>query len=103
MSLPFHPEARTEVRKAFDQYDRIDPLLAADLVDAVAEAEAAIETAPYRNAIAADAPRGFDVRDKVLRRFRYRMIYQVAATGVRVLALAHLHRRPGYWKRRLAS
>jgi hypothetical protein len=29
------------------------------------------------------------------------LVYQVAATEVRVIALAHGRRRPGYWKGRL--
>lgn len=32
-----------------------------------------------------------------LRRFPYSVIYQVAATELRVIAVAHQSRRPGYW------
>jgi toxin ParE1/3/4 len=35
-----------------------------------------------------------------LRRFPYSIIYQVKPGEVRVIALAHQRRRPGYWLRR---
>lgn len=36
-------------------------------------------------------------RRYLLRRFPYTIIYQVALDGLRVLAVAHQRRRPGYW------
>ncbi|MBP6707594.1 MAG: type II toxin-antitoxin system RelE/ParE family toxin [Candidatus Accumulibacter sp.] len=35
-----------------------------------------------------------------LRRFPYSVIYQVAAEELRVVAVAHQRRRPGYWANR---
>jgi toxin ParE1/3/4 len=35
-----------------------------------------------------------------LRRFPYSIIYQLTADEVRVIALAHQSRRPGYWRGR---
>ena len=35
-----------------------------------------------------------------LRRFPYSIIYQLKPDEVRVIALAHQSRRPGYWRRR---
>lgn len=39
-------------------------------------------------------------RRYILRRFPYSIIYQVAAEEVRILAVAHHRRRPGYWAQR---
>jgi hypothetical protein len=36
-----------------------------------------------------------------LRRFPYGLIYRVDDDGILILAVAHLHRRPGYWRERL--
>lgn len=36
-------------------------------------------------------------RRYLLRRFPYSIIYQVAAEELRILAVAHHRRRPGYW------
>ena len=35
-----------------------------------------------------------------LRRFPYSIIYQIDVTELRVIAVAHQRRRPGYWKGR---
>ena len=35
------------------------------------------------------------------RRFPYGIVYQAAAKSILVVAIAHLHRKPGYWKSRL--
>ena len=39
-------------------------------------------------------------RRYILRRFPYSIIYQVTAEELRVLAVAHHSRRPGYWAQR---
>ena len=39
-------------------------------------------------------------RHYILRRFPYSIIYQVATEELRILAVAHHRRRPGYWAQR---
>ncbi len=39
-------------------------------------------------------------RRYLLRRFPYSVIYQMTADELRVIAIAHHRRRPGYWARR---
>lgn len=39
-------------------------------------------------------------RRYILRRFPYSIIYQVTAEEIRILAVAHHRRRPGYWAQR---
>jgi plasmid stabilization system protein ParE len=39
-------------------------------------------------------------RRYILRRFPYSIIYQVTAEELRILAVAHHRRRPGYWVHR---
>ena len=41
------------------------------------------------------------VRRCRLRRFPYGLIYQADETGVLIVAVAHSHRRPSYWRDRL--
>lgn len=41
------------------------------------------------------------VRRKVLRRFPYSIFYALEPDRIRVLAVAHHKRRPGYWAHRL--
>ena len=35
-----------------------------------------------------------------LHRFKYGIVYRVRETEIRILAVMHLHRRPGYWRGR---
>jgi plasmid stabilization system protein ParE len=42
-----------------------------------------------------------DTRRYVLYKFPYAIIYRASSTFVRVYAVAHAKRRPGYWKDRL--
>jgi plasmid stabilization system protein ParE len=41
------------------------------------------------------------VRSAKVARFPYRVVFLVIGEDVRVLAVAHGRRRPGYWRRRL--
>jgi toxin ParE1/3/4 len=45
-------------------------------------------------------PRAQGLRSFVLRRFPYFLVYRTTSDGIRVLALAHQHRKPGYWLER---
>ena len=38
-----------------------------------------------------------------LKRFPYGVIYAVEANKILVLAIAHLHRKPGYWSGRIGT
>ena len=39
----------------------------------------------------------------LLRRYPYSLVYRVEPTRLVVVAVAHAHRRPGYWEQRLAQ
>ena len=39
----------------------------------------------------------------LLRRFPYSVVYRVEANRIVIVAVAHAHRRPSYWSRRLTS
>ncbi|MGH8618013.1 MAG: type II toxin-antitoxin system RelE/ParE family toxin [Burkholderiales bacterium] len=46
-------------------------------------------------------PLGESTRRCRLSRFPYGVVYAVEPEEILVIALAHLHRRPGYWRERL--
>ena len=89
------PLAEEEIKEAFLWYFERSPV-AADAFRA--EVFAAIDS------LAEDAtmwPVDADgVRYFILRRFPYTIHYEVAASLVTVLAVAHQRRRPGYWHER---
>lgn len=43
------------------------------------------------------------IRKRLLRQFRYSLIYSIEKDGVLILAVAHHSRRPGYWVGRAGS
>src|SRR5258708_1141537 len=101
MSLPFHPEAELELVRALRHYERIDPDLSADLNALLTDALAKIELHPRQFPLADDGPDGFEARNLAIRRFPFRIGYWCGSLGTIVIALAHLHREPGYREDRL--
>ena len=43
------------------------------------------------------------IRRRLLRKFRYSLMYALEPEGVLILAVAHHSRRPGYWSERLGG
>jgi toxin ParE2 len=54
-----------------------------------------IGESPATYPIVEDASRRF-----MLHRFPYSVLYTIAPGGVLVIAVAHQHQKPGYWRRR---
>ena len=94
----FHPEARSEFRESARYYEIQQPGLGHRYVDAVRDAVTRIRSRPqlYREI----AP---GVRQCRIPRFPYGIIYRIRNSGIEVVAVMHLHRRPGYWKDRLSE
>ena len=88
------PHAEREAREAFLWYVERNPLAAArferEVVDAVSAIAAAPEQAPQLEP---------GIRRRLLRRFPYAIVYAVDQGRILLLAVAHLKRRPGYWKK----
>ena len=53
-----------------------------------------------RNHPALGSPLGAKVRRFLVRRFPYNVIYRHDEGRIFILAVAHQHRRPGYWRHR---
>lgn len=97
MRVVVEHEAEQEMLEAAGYYDAQVAGLGADFLD---EVEAASD-------IVGDDPLRFGYYDRPIRsikleRFPYRLLFAVDAECVMIVAVMHLHRRPGYWKRRLS-
>jgi toxin ParE1/3/4 len=95
----FHPEARLELREAVIYYQACAPSeIALDFDARVNSALIEIGKHPERY------PRWHRtrVRKYVLQRFPYLIFYVDYPDCIRILAVAHTSRRPGYWKTRIA-
>jgi len=91
-----HPAAVEEAEKATRWYRERSACSAAQFVEEVNHAIDRILAAPER------WPAGpYGTRKFLLHRFPYVVVYRELPSTIQVLAVAHGHRRPGYWKNRI--
>jgi toxin ParE1/3/4 len=94
--IQFHPVAQAEFHAAEDYYEERVEGLGSDFADEVRSALKVIQSGPHRWPI-----RTQNTRSYFIHRFPFAVIYLDLPDTIWVVAIAHLHRRPGYWKRRL--
>jgi hypothetical protein len=93
-------EAELEAREAARWYEERRQGLGNQLLDAIARGLEAVEEDPRRFAVLETIHSSREVRRYLVPRFPYTLIYEVRPDEVLVLAVAHVRRRPNYWKRR---
>ena len=69
-----------------------------DTVDATIDQIVAM---PGAGSLVRHLPADLPVRRRAVTRFPYHVVYLVMATHIRILAIGHDRRKPGYWKGRL--
>jgi plasmid stabilization system protein ParE len=94
-SVEFHEDAAREFLAAIEWYRYRNELVATRFARKIAQAVEQIATSPSRWPAYSHQTRRF-----VLRQFPFFVIYRELPNVVQVLAVAHAHRRPGYWKSR---
>ena len=95
------PEAKQELAAAAAWYEERREGLGLELVAEVDAVFAAIARSPSRFPLYPRVALELEVRRAGARRFPYAIAFIELATAVRVLAIAHERRRPGYWIARL--
>jgi toxin ParE2 len=100
MTLPvrFLPEAAGELDEAVAYYNAQKAGLGSDFAVEVRDGLARVQ----------QYPKGWQslsgrIRRYRLQRFPYGLVYAPLAAEIVVVAVMHLHRKPGYWKGRLKS
>ena len=91
-----HPSALAELNSAVSWYLERNETAAVKFVEEVDRAIDLIDASPRRWP---EGERG--TRKFVLQRFPYAVIYRQKQSAVQIIAIAHGHRRPAYWKDRL--
>jgi toxin ParE2 len=91
----FHPEARAELRESIEFYEARLTGLGIRFLSAVEQTAERIPTHPE-----AGAPLTGDFRKRIVPGFPYNIIYRVWEDYIYLVATAHHHRRPGYWRDR---
>ena len=97
MTIVVNPEAEAEIEQAADFYHGRQQGLDEQFLAEIAAAFDRIVRFPD----AAPAV-GRGARRLVLARFPYVIVYRVQGDEIRVYAVAHQKRRPGYWRKRLS-
>jgi len=95
-----HADGAAELEAAAIWYDerRAGPGL--QFLAAVDRAVAHAHSWPHSGAAMPEVPRDLEVRRLPVTRFPYHLVYLLRDEVIHVLAVAHDHRRPGYWKGR---
>jgi plasmid stabilization system protein ParE len=93
--VELHPEAAAELQQAIDWYNNQFPALGSELLTEFDHAIEMICQHPLAWPQHIEGTRRF-----LLHRFPYGVVYHRKKGAVRILAIMHLHRRPGYWKTR---
>jgi plasmid stabilization system protein ParE len=94
--IKYHPKASAETIRSARYYDRQRKGLGAEFFEELDRAVARLRSDPLRPKANADS-----VRSWRLLRFPFRIYYVVDPNRLRILAVAHLSRRPGYWRSRI--
>ena len=95
MNYSFHAAAEAELNQAVDYYNACRPDLGWEFAEEVYAAIQNILAHP-----AAWTALSKHTRRCFVRRFPYGIVYQVADDGIRIIAVMHLNRKPGYWRDR---
>ncbi|MEO7863230.1 MAG: type II toxin-antitoxin system RelE/ParE family toxin [Nitrospirales bacterium] len=96
MTYEFHPEAEQEFIEAAAFYEQNVTGLGERFGKEVRRAIERLMEYPQIGSLI-DA----DLRRLLLTRFPYFLIYSSTSDLLRVVAVAHVHRRPGYWRIRI--
>jgi plasmid stabilization system protein ParE len=94
--LEIHPEATKEARDARQWYEARNQVAAAEFVEEMKAGVQKILDSPARWSSVSPG-----IQKYRLHRFPYSLIYRQTPTTIRIIAVAHGHRRPGYWKSRV--
>src|SRR5438105_14766218 len=101
MKLRILPEAEAEIRAAAQWYEGRRRGLSDLFLAAVGDAIAAIERHPRRYPRPVGVRTRRNVRRFLLSEFPSSVVYEITEDELMIAAVAHAHRRPGYWRKRL--
>jgi hypothetical protein len=97
------PEAGLELAEASEWYASRRVGLEDEFLAEVERVLALIAAAPSSFPRLLDLPEDLIVRRALLPRFPYAIVFMGFGSGIRVLAVAHAKRRPGYWLTRVRT
>ena len=99
--IRFDREASDELEAAAVWYERQGPGLGEEFLHSVGEVLERIRSFPEIGGLHPHVHHELSVRRVLVRRFPYSVVYLELGDEIRILAIAHLKRRPGYWTGRV--
>ncbi len=97
MNIAILPEAEAELQDGVAYYDRESRTLGDRFANAYLDALDRIAASPRLY-----PRRGRDFRQCRLKKFPYALVYRIQRQTIIVIAVAHLSRKPEYWRGRLS-
>jgi len=94
------PDVEEEIGAGVAWYEQQRTGLGREFFDEVRAAVLSLTVPGPECRPALGVPVELGVRRKLLRRFPYVVVFIEFPTAVHIVAVAHAHRRPGYWKDR---
>lgn len=95
------PAANREIAEAAEWYEARQAGLSDRFFEEIDNALALIRRHPSAFLLLPDLPSDLQVRRALLDRFPYSLIFLELPSEIRIIAVSHLKRRPGYWLSRL--
>lgn len=95
-NIIFHPDIRDEVQVGYDWYNVKSSGLGEEFLKELDLAFELVQKQPLTWPEFSN-----DFRRYLLKRFPFGVIYKVENANIYILAVMHLRRKPGYWKRRI--
>jgi hypothetical protein len=95
-AVHWHEAAEDELLNEIGYLERQAPGLGRRFFAEISRVESLIAEFPQ-----AAAETRLGIRKRLLRKFRFSLLYSIEKRGVLILALAHHSRRPGYWVGRM--
>lgn len=96
----FDVEAEEEFTAAAGWYEQERPGLGGDFVVSINETVLEVRERPESFPLAPAVPKSLGVRRAIVKRFPYAVVFLELPEEIRVLAVAHGARKPGYWRDR---
>jgi plasmid stabilization system protein ParE len=95
------PEAEEEIAAGIDWYESKRLGLGSEFLDEISAAIRSLDEPGPECGPVNGVPPQLGIRRKLVKRFPYVIIFVELTRAVRVIAVAHGSRRPGYWRRRV--
>lgn len=103
VSVRVEPEAAEDLVAAAEWYEARKPGLGRAFVNAVDRAIERIETLPHAGLTVPGVDASLRVRRVFTERFPYSVVFVLVSDVILVIAIAHMKRRPDYWRSRISG